>query len=125
MENHIKAVGILWIVKGILGIFAGFIVLSILLGVGVFAGAASGEEIVLPILASIGLFLGILLTVLSLPEIIAGFGIMKHKQWGRILGLVVGALNLLDIPLGTALGVYTFWVLLKDESTKLFDSTEK
>ena len=125
MENHIKAVGILWIVKGILGLFVGFLIMAILLGVGFFAGAASGDDIVLPILASIGFFVGTILGLLSIPEIIAGFGIMKYKQWARILGLVVGALNLLDIPLGTALGIYTFWVLLKDDSTKLFDQVDK
>ncbi len=123
MESHIKAVGILWIVRGILGLFTGFLVLTLLLCVGFFAGATSGEVSVLPILASIGLFVGIILGILSIPEIIAGIGIMKYKQWARILGLVVGAFHILDIPLGTTLGVYTFWVLLKDESTKIFDST--
>jgi hypothetical protein len=123
MENHVKAVGILWIVKGALGLLAGFLILSILLGIGVFAGIASGDEIVLPILASIGIFIGAILGLLSIPEIIAGVGIMKYKQWARILGLVVGALNLMDIPFGTALGIYSFWALLKDETTALFEQS--
>ena len=122
MENHVKAVGILWIVKGVLGLLAGFLVLSILLGIGVFAGISSGDDVVLPIMAIIGIGLGVLLGLLSIPNIIAGIGIMKFKQWGRLLGLVVGALNLMEIPFGTALGIYTFWVLLKDETTTLFEA---
>ncbi|NIA29409.1 MAG: hypothetical protein GWP06_05775 [Actinobacteria bacterium] len=119
MEKHVKTTGILWIAKGILGILVGFLVFAIMLGIGIFANTQGGEE-ALPILAIIGLFVAGLLTVLSIPEILAGIGILKFKQWGKILGLVVAALNLLDIPVGTALAIYSFWVLLKDESQELF-----
>ena len=60
MENHVKAVGILWIAKGVLGVLAGFLVLSILLGIGIFAGVASGDDVVLPVMAIVGVGLGIL-----------------------------------------------------------------
>lgn len=119
MEKHIKTTGILWIVKGILSVFVGFLVFAIMLGVGVFANTQGGKD-ALPILAIIGLFVAGLLTVLAIPEIIAGIGILKFKQWGKILGLVVAALNLLDIPIGTALAIYSFWALLKDESQEFF-----
>jgi hypothetical protein len=41
------------------------------------------------------------------------------KSWARIIAIVVGCLNLIHVPFGTALGVYTLWVLLKDESRSL------
>jgi len=119
MEKHVKTTGILWIAKGILGIFVGFLVFAIMLGIGFFANIQGGEE-AFPILGIIGLFVAGLLTVLSIPEILAGIGILKFKQWGKILGLVMAALNLLDIPVGTALAIYSFWVLLKDDSQELF-----
>jgi hypothetical protein len=37
-----------------------------------------------------------------------------------VLGLVLAALNLLNVPLGTALSLYAFWVLLKPETEALF-----
>lgn len=120
MESHVKATGILWIAKGILGLLIGFFVLALLIGIGIFVGAESGEEIVLPILVGVSVFVAAILGFLAIPEIIAGIGILKHKNWARILGLIVAALNLIDIPFGTALGIYTFWVLLKDETEKLF-----
>ena len=122
MEKHIKAIGILWIAKGILGILVGFFALSILLAIGFFASASAGEQEALPVLAIIGFSIASLLTVLSIPDIIAGIGILKMKQWGKIIGLIVAALNLIDIPFGTALGIYTFWVLLNDETQKLYES---
>jgi len=41
------------------------------------------------------------------------------KSWARIVAIIVGCLNLLHVPFGTALGVYTLWVLLNDESRDL------
>ncbi len=35
--------------------------------------------------------------------------------------MIVGGLGLMDVPLGTLLGVYTFWVLVQDDCVELFD----
>ena len=53
------------------------------------------------------------LLIISAPGIIGGFGILKKYSWARVLVLILGALNLLNIPFGTILGVYTFWVLFE------------
>ena len=54
--------------------------------------------------------------MLAIPGIIAGVGLLQRKSWSRVLTLIVGAIGLLDIPVGTALGIYTFWVLMRDEA---------
>ena len=54
----------------------------------------------------------IFLLVLSLPGLITGIGLLKFQPWARIVGLVFGAINLINIPFGTILGVYGLWVLL-------------
>ena len=120
MEKHVKTLGVLWIAKGILGLFVGVIVFVVLVGVGFFASTTSGEE-VLTILSIIAIIAASVIVILSLPSILAGIGILKKRQWGRILGIIVAALNLVDVPLGTALGIYSFWVLLNDEAQALFD----
>jgi hypothetical protein len=58
--------------------------------------------------------------VLSVPGIIGGIWLLKRRPWARILVLIVGALGLIDFPLGTALGVYTLWALVHDETVELF-----
>ena len=45
---------------------------------------------------------------------------MRRQEWGRILVLVVSFFHLMSFPLGTALGVYSFVILLKEETVKLF-----
>jgi len=117
MERHINVIGILWIVYGALGIFAGFVLFWVLMGLS-FIPEMGGD--VTMILRGVGIGIGAFLIVLSLPEIIAGYGVLKAKEWGRIMTLVLSFLNLLNFPLGTALGVYSFVILIKDESVKHF-----
>jgi len=64
-----------------------------------------------------------ILFVASIVGIIGGIGVLKRKEWGRILTLIISFLNLLHIPIGTALGVYTLWVLMNDQSVKIFNPT--
>ena len=45
---------------------------------------------------------------------------IKHRPWARILVLVLEFINLIEIPIGTALGIYTIWVLFKDETVQIF-----
>jgi hypothetical protein len=58
--------------------------------------------------------------LLSLPGVFAGYGLLKRRPWARILAIVVGALHLYNLPIGTALGVYTFVVLADSRAEALF-----
>ena len=93
----------------------GFLGWFFLTGIGVFAGVDSGNPAaasIMTIIATTGLvFFGLL----ALPGLLAGIGLLKRKSWARILSLVVGFFNLFNFPLGTALALYTFWVLLQDD----------
>ena len=42
---------------------------------------------------------------------VTGYGLIARKPWARILAIVLGILTMLKLPFGTALGVYTLWVL--------------
>jgi hypothetical protein len=58
--------------------------------------------------------------LLSLPGLVVGIGLTKFRRWARLGGVVLSALNLLNFPLGSALGAYGLWVLLSKESEPLF-----
>ena len=116
MEKHITIVAALQIGWSILGLVLGLFLL-ILLGT---LGAISGEEEALVILPLIGLLLGGTLIILSALGILGGFGLLKYRNWARMLILVLSALDLLNFPLGTALAVYTIWVLVQGETARLF-----
>lgn len=60
--------------------------------------------------------------IVSIIGIIGAIGVLRKKHWGRIVLLIVSFLNLLHVPVGTALGAYSIWVLMNDEIIKSFDA---
>lgn len=123
MQQHVKILGWLHIVFGILGILAGFF------GVLVFGGIAgliaatdtsSDAGAGMAIMGVIGVVVLILALLLSIPGLIAGIGLLSVRPWARILTIIISALDLLHVPFGTALGIYGLWVLLSPEGEALF-----
>jgi hypothetical protein len=115
-QNHITLLGILHITRGVLILLIGLIIFAILAG----AGALSEDETAIGVLGIIGMVVLFIMFVLAVPSIIAGIGVLLKREWGRITALVVGILSLVDVPFGTALGVYSIWLLLDDEARTLF-----
>jgi hypothetical protein len=124
MEQHVKILGILNIVWGALGALCGLVILAVFGGaygiVGSVAFHKPEASVALPFIAIIGGIISMLLLLLSAPSIIAGIGLIFFKPWARILAIVVSILHLLNIPIGTALGIYGLWVLLSARSEALF-----
>jgi hypothetical protein len=51
----------------------------------------------------------------------AGFGLMEHAPWGRLVAIVAAILCILKFPFGTALGIWTLVTLLGYRNTTLYD----
>ena len=105
VQTHIHLLGILWIAYSALLLFAGLVVLVIS---HVVPYRADAPPFISPLLT------GIAVIVLSKGAFCfaAGWGLMHRLPWARVLAIVMGILALLSIPFGTALGVFTLWVLL-------------
>ena len=106
-----------------LGVLAGIVVMVIFGGLAGLVSVAdhSGDaKVAIPILGGIGAFVFILLLVLSLPGIVAGFGLLEMRPWARILTIILSALELMSMPIGTVLGIYGLWVLLSPGGEELF-----
>ena len=125
MEQHVKVVGVLYIVLGTMGVIAALICLMILGGAAGIVGIVAQEEpdacIAVPILGAVGLGLFLFLLVLSAPGIIAGVGLLQLRPWARIVTIILSALNLMNIPIGTLVGAYGLWVMLSADTEKLFN----
>ena len=119
MEKHITLVAALNIGFGALGIILGLFIFILLVGIGVVSGDAEATAI----LSIVGISVGAFLIIFSIPEIIGGIGLLKRRPWSRILMLVVSVFDLLNIPIGTAIGVYTLWVLLQDKTISMLSET--
>ena len=109
LDQHLRALGIAHIIYSSLLLIPAVIVYFTLTMVGLFAGDPDAAQI-LPI---VGTSVGIFLVVLAIPGFLAGYGVLTNKKWGLPVALVVGLLNILCFPFGTALGGYSFWVFSK------------
>lgn len=117
MDRHIKAIGILWIIYGGLGLLFTLFLFVTLFGVSLIPDMGHEAPI---ILRTVAIGIGIFFTILCLPELFAGIGLIKFREWGRILALIVSFLNLISFPVGTALAVYSLVILLNSEAIELF-----
>ena len=118
MQKHITIMGVLYIAFGALGVLVGVIVFLGVAG----GGLLSGDAEAMAITAGVGSVVAIIIILIAAPGIIGGIGLLKRWPWARILVLILGCLNLLNIPIGTILGIYTIWVLMQSETTSLFTS---
>ena len=117
MAQHVKILGWSFIIYHCLMLLLGLSLFFIIGG----AGVLSGDRQAMLVTGAVGTFIAGIFIVLALPGLITGFGLLKFRPWARILGIVLGALHLFAFPLGTALGIYAFWVLLNAQTTPLFE----
>lgn len=113
IERHTKILAILWIAISIYGLVPAF---------GLFFGSGVAMHFVpfpmrtflMPIVGVVGIFL----MASAVLGLLAGWGLLNYRPWARVLALVLGVISLIHVPLGTALGIYTLWVLLPAESER-------
>ncbi len=60
--------------------------------------------------------IAVFLFVKAIIGFATGWGLLQREAWARTAALVLGFIALLNIPFGTALGIYTIWVLLPGEA---------
>jgi len=126
MQTHVKVLGVLYLaVGGCMLVAALFLLVAMSSAAGIVGIAADPEDaaISIPILGIAGTALAGLLGLFSLPSLVTGYGLVTFKPWARIVGIVLSAISLINIPFGTIIGVYGLWVLLSKDTERLFDTT--
>ena len=122
MEQHVKILAYLNIVFGGLGVLVALIILLVFGGLAGIVSADPDPEaaVGVAVLGAIGGIGALIVGALSLPSLIAGFGLLKFRPWAQTLAIVMSALNLLNVPIGTAVGAYGLWVLLNKDTKPMF-----
>jgi len=118
VQEHVRLLGILWLAYSALHVVGGIVLI-------VVAHTIFGSTFHIPNgpppevtewLRPLIEFFGYLILAKAAAGFIAGWGLLQREPWARIVALVVGFVALLNVPLGTALGIYTLWVLLPAQS---------
>lgn len=112
LENHLSTLGTLWVVVGVLfmlpalGLFFASSVAHFVIQDNVVARTLG------PLLLTI---IGGTILLIAVGGILVGLGLKDRKPWARVVAIVLGVIALFHPPFGTALGIYTLWVLMSDE----------
>lgn len=118
VAGHVQVVAILWIVYSVFRVAGG---LAMLFFGGLGLSFIPMRAFPFPFrswIMSAMAFGGILFLAYAAAGFIAAWGLFERQAWARVLTLVLSILALLQIPFGTALGIYSLWVLLPSQSAE-------
>jgi hypothetical protein len=127
VARHAQPLGILWIAYsaviliggGVLMVLANTLFGHLMRNMGPFGpdtNAPNFPTFLQPLLS----FIGLALVIKAMAGIAAGVGIIQRADWARTLAIVVACVSLLSMPFGTAIGIYTLWVLFSPEAEAEF-----
>jgi hypothetical protein len=118
MRKHVTVVG---------AIHIGFGFIDLLLAIGAFfifgilGNVVGNNDMAQMLFRTLQIFVPILFGFTSTLGLVGGIGLLSFQGWARYLVIIVAGLGCLSIPIGTLKGVYSLWVLLQDETIKLFN----
>jgi hypothetical protein len=125
-ESHVDLVGVLFMVWGGLTILIGASTLALGMAAAslISAAAEAGRgQFAASLTAATFTMFALLAMVWGAAHVFIGLLVRRRRHWSRLGAILLGSVDLLLLPYGTALGVYALWVLLREESKKLFEQT--
>ena len=123
-ESHVDLVGVLFIVWGALTILIGASTLALGMAAAslISAAAQAGRgQFAASLTAATFTLFALLAIAWGAVHALVGVLVRRRTPWTRLAAILLGSVDLLLLPYGTALGVYALWVLLREESKALFD----
>jgi zinc-ribbon domain len=121
VQAHIRLLGILWLAMAAFEVVTG--VIAIILANSIFSqwGPPGIPAFLHPLMTGIGIFS----IAKSAGGFLTGWGLLNRQSWARPLAIAMGVISLFfHIPFGTALGIYTLWVLLPAHSEEEYDKLQ-
>jgi hypothetical protein len=117
VHEHIRLVAVLWLVLSSLNAVAGLMLW--VLAKGLFPHLhemGAPPEVPTQFLSSLFGVLAAAFLLKTAVGFVAGWGLLRRESWARVLTIVLSFPALLNLPFGTALGVYSLWVFLPSAS---------
>ncbi|SRR5258707_5989240 len=117
-EEHNKTLATLHFIYG--GMH-GLTLLGLLLLVFVFVMGSPAANSISAFWLAVSVFVFVvLLFAVGLLPLLVGYGLTKRRRWAKPLGIVLAVVSLINIPIGTALGIYAFKFFRSEGGIKLY-----
>ena len=117
VASQVRLVAALHAVLGALGVGAGLLTFLLIAP----WGWLTGDPELTALLGGIGALVGGFLGLLGAPHLAAAWGLSRRRPWGRVLGIVLSAFQLMNVPLGTVIGGLSLFVLLQEPGRRYFE----
>ncbi len=124
MNSHITLLGVLQEAWGGMGLLLAASLLLLAAGAAAIARTTPGDPLTAVFTALLFVVFAAALALGGWANLWAGRAVRQHRAVGRTGTLVLAVTNLFVLPFGTALAIYSFWVLLHNDVRALFESAE-
>ncbi len=120
VQEHVRLVGILWLALSAFNALAGLVLLIVATQLipHVQQSGGAGPDFPGNFLTTLLGVIGVAVLAKAVAGFAAGYGLLQRETWARMLTLALSFLELFFFPLGTALGIYSLWVLLPAQSER-------
>src|SRR5262245_17170807 len=123
---HVDFLGVLFIVWGVLTTLIGVSTLALgIAAAAMIASRGSGGQFAAGVTVAAFTTLAVMAMIWGVVHVVVGVPLRRRHPWARLVALMLGSVDLLLLPYGTALGVYALWVLLNEKSKALFQPMAK
>jgi hypothetical protein len=116
IETHFTVIAVLELIVSIpIAILGAAVFFGVVVGAG-FAESFGNAPGIGALIASAGLFVGLVFIAMAVPGIVSAIGLLQRQSWAKIWTIVAGALSLLNVPIGTLFGAYAIWAMTREET---------
>ena len=84
------------------------------------ANRGEGGQFAAGLTAAIFTALAVIAILWGAAHVVVGIPLRQHRGWARLTALVLGSVDLVLLPFGTALGIYALWTLLTEQGKNCF-----
>jgi hypothetical protein len=115
--SHVDLVGVLFMVWGGITVLIGASTLALGMAAAslISAAATAGRgQFAASLTAATFTMFAVLAMLWGAAHALVGVQIRRRRHWSRLAALLLGSIDLLLLPYGTALGIYALWVLLRE-----------
>jgi hypothetical protein len=120
MKPHVHLLGLLQLAWGGMALLLAASLLLLGVGAAAIARSPGADPFTATFTALLFVVFAAALALGGWANLWAGRAIRRHRAAGRTGALGLSVVNLFVLPFGTALAIYTFWVLLHNDARALF-----
>ena len=123
---RVDLLGVLFMVWGALTMLIGASTLALGIAAAALvasAARAGGGQFAASLTAATFVSLAVLALIWGGVHLFVGTLVRRHRHWSRHAAIMLGTVDLLLLPYGTALGVYSLWTLLREDAKRLFETS--